>query len=403
MTQRRLGLLVLACAIVVVGLAFGTRQSLGLFMRPITLDLGWGRESLSLVLAVQALLNGLAAPFAGAISDRWGTGRTVAGGAVLYGIGLAFMASARDPVSMMLGGGLLVGMGISACGMPVMLAAVARIAPEDKQSLWLGLVTAGATGGQLAIIPGTRALLDSQGWSVTLLVLGACFALLLPMAACLGLAGRSRPRETGDQTLTQALREARAHRGFVMLTIGFFVCGFQVQFVATHLPAFIEDSGLPVSLTATSLVVIAFCNMVGAWYAGFLGGRRRKRTLLAGIYLCRAVLIVAFLSVPVSTASVLAFSAVMGFLWLGTVPLTSGLVAQIFGRRYMATLYAIVYLSHQAGNFTGAWLGGRLHDATGSYDVAWWIAAGLGVIACVMHTLLDDRPVERMREAAQPG
>jgi MFS family permease len=207
--SRRIGLLVLICAIVVVGLAFGTRQSLGLFMRPITLDLGWGRENLSLVFAIQALLNGIAAPFAGAISDRWGTGRTVAGSAVLYAVGLLLMSLTRDPLSMMLGGGLLVGMGISACGMPVMLAAVARVAPEDRRSLWLGLVTGGATAGQLAIIPGTRALLDAQSWSTTLMVLGACFVVLLPMAACLGVAAPALHAPLNDRPVARMRAAAK--------------------------------------------------------------------------------------------------------------------------------------------------------------------------------------------------
>jgi MFS family permease len=375
---HRLALLVLVCAVVIVGLAFGTRQSFGLFMRPITLDLGWGRETLSLVIAVQALLNGLAAPFAGAISDRWGTGRTVMTGGVLYAGGLVLMAHSTTPAEMILGGGLLVGMGISACGMPVLLAAAARAAPEDKRSLWLGIVTAGATAGQLAIIPLVQGVIASHGWSAALLSLAACFALLVPLAACLGVAGRGETKSRDSQTLGQALREARGHSGYLLLTAGFFVCGFQVQFISTHLPAYVEDQGFGKDVAATALVVIAVFNMAGAWLAGYLGGKQRKKYLLTAIYL-----------------TVFVFSATIGFIWLGTVPLTSGLVAQVFGPRYMATLYAIVYLSHQSGNFAGAWVGGRLFDSTGSYATVWWIAAGLGVAAAIVHAPIDDRPVER--------
>lgn len=220
--------------------------------------------------------------------------------------------------------------------------------------------------------------------------------LLLPLAACLGFAGRRSVVAEGTQSLSQALVEARGHSAYLLLTLGFFVCGFQVQFVATHLPAFIEDQGLGKDLAATSLVVIALFNMFGAWIAGFLGGRRRKKYLLTAIYLGRTVLIVTFVSLPLTASSVLVFSAMMGFIWLGTVPLTSGLILQVFGARYMATLYAIVYLSHQAGNFYGAWFGGRVCDLTGSYDMVWWIAAGLGVAAALVHLPIDDRPVQRL-------
>ena len=213
--------------------------------------------------------------------------------------------------------------------------------------------------------------------------------------------GAPRGEERETQSLREALAEARTHSGYLLLTVGFFVCGFQVQFVASHLPAFVEDAGLGKELAATSLVVIAAFNMAGAWLAGLLGGRHRKKYLLTGIYLARTALIVVFVSLPVSELSVLAFSAIMGFIWLGTVPLTSGLIAQVFGARYMATLYAIVYLSHQLGNFAGAWVGGRVFDATGSYVGVWWMAAALGIVAAVLHAPIDDRPVARLTGATQ--
>ncbi|MCP5152608.1 MAG: MFS transporter [Ectothiorhodospiraceae bacterium] len=398
-SSPRLAVLVLLCAVGIVGLAFGTRQSFGLFVIPISLDMGWGRESFSLVIAVQALLNGIAAPFAGAISDKWGSARTVLAGGALYAAGLAVMSQATSASTMMLGGGLLVGMGISACGMPVLLGAVARVAPAERRSLWLGIVTAGATAGQLAIIPLVQSRIATSGWSGALLTLAGAFALLLPLAACLRSADRQVTDRRGGQSLSEALAEARGHSGYLLLLLGFFVCGFQVQFVATHLPAYIQDQGLGEGLAASALMVIACFNMLGAWTAGYLGGLHRKKYLLSGIYLGRALAIVIFVVVGPTPLSVLVFCAVLGFIWLGTVPLTSGLIAQVFGPRYLSTLFAIVYLSHQAGNFVGAWVGGRVYDATGSYELVWWIAAALGVVAATLHAPIDDRPVARLARA----
>ncbi|MDA1311178.1 MAG: MFS transporter, partial [Proteobacteria bacterium] len=376
-SSRQSAVMVLLCACLIVGLAFGVRQSFGLLMRPITLDLGWGRETLSLVFAIQAVLNGFAAPFAGAISDKWGVGRTVAIGCALYGAGLIVMAYSGAPTTMLLGGGLLVGMGVSACGMPVLLGAVGKVAPEEKRSTWLGLVAVGATAGQLAIIPGTQMLISAQGWSFALLALSVCFVLGLPIAYWMGAAAdrvvASKPKSNAPvQNLTQALVEARGHSGFILLTIGFFVCGFQVQFVATHLPAFIQDQGFGPQFASNALVTIAGFNMVGAWCAGYLGGRYRKKYLLTWIYLLRAIAIAIFMLAPISEVSILVFCGAIGLIWLGTVPLTSGIVAQVFGPRFMATLFGIVFLSHQLGNFAGVWVGGFVFDTTGGYTAVWW-------------------------------
>lgn len=398
MTSRsRTGLIVLICAVVTVAMAFGIRQSFGLYMRPITLDLGWGREAFSLVIAVQALLNGLGAPFAGALSDRYGPGRVVFGGALLYALGLCLMAFSTSPTGMLIGGGVLVGLGVSGCGMPLLLGAVGRFAPEERRSAWFGLVTAGGTLGQLVVVPLSQWLIVDFGWSKALLVLAALSALMVVTAAVIRSVESGATEGRSTQSLREALTEARTHSGYVLLTLGFFVCGFQVQFIGAHLPAAIEDAGLGAELAATAIMVIALCNMAGAWYAGVLGGQFRKRTLLSGIYLLRAIVLAAFVLMPHTPTTVLMFSAAIGFIWLGTVPLTSGLVAQMFGPRYMSTLFAIVYLSHQLGNFAGAWAGGRIFDATGSYDIVWWIAAGLGLLAAFMHLVLDDRPVERLR------
>ncbi len=401
---NRSAMMVLLGALLIVGLAFGVRQSFGLLMRPVTLELGWDRETLSLVFAVQAVLNGFMAPFAGAVSDKWGVGRTIALGCALYGAGLVLMAFSSVPEAMILGGGVLVGMGVSACGMPVLLGAVGKVAPEEKRSTWLGLVAVGATAGQLAIIPVTQFLIENQGWSNALIALALCFVVGLPVAYWMGRAAdRSVAAQGGQrgpaQNLRQALTEARGHSGYILLTIGFFVCGFQVQFVATHLPAFIVDQGFDAGFASTALVTIAGFNMVGAWFAGYLGGRFRKKVLLTGIYLLRTLAISIFMLTPLSQTSILVFCGTIGLIWLGTVPLTSGIVAQVFGPRYMATLFGIVFLSHQMGNFAGAWVGGIVFDATGSYEAVWWIAAGLGVLAAIFHAPIDDRPVARLSPA----
>lgn len=392
--SRNLGVLVVVCCFIVVGLAFGGRQSFGLFLKPMTVDFGWGRESLSLVFAVQALLNGFAAPFAAAISDKWGTGRTVLGGSICYSLGLLVMAHSTSYGGVMLGGGVLIGMGVSACGMPVMLSAVARIAPEEKRSLWLGIVTAGGTAGQLAIVPLVHWLINHHGWSAALTVFACLFIIVIPIAAALGIANRQIEQSEHGASLSTVLRRASTHSGYLLLLLGFYVCGFQVQFIATHFPAFIADAGFSAALGATALMIIAFANMIGSWCSGYLGGKYNKKYLLSGIYLARAVLMVAFLLLPVTAGSIIMFSCVMGFIWLATVPLTGGLVGQIFGPRYMGTLYGFVFASHQLGNFTGAWLGGRIYDSTGSYDLVWWIAAGLGLAAAIIHFPIDDRPVE---------
>jgi len=395
-TAQKNALAILICAVSAVAVAFGIRQSFGLFMAPMAESLGWGRETISLIFAVVALLNGLAAPIIGIASDRWGAGWTVTFGGLFYALGLLTLGSSTSPMVMTFGAGILIGIGVSACGLPVMLAVIGKIAPEEKRSMWLGLVAAGSTLGQLGLIPTAHYLVSTEGWQTGIYVLAGLIALVVPIGLFFNrLSVQPKDREEDSQTLSQAVNEARTHRGYWLLVSGFFVCGFQVQFVALHLPAYISDSGLSPSIGAASLTIIALANMFGAAYAGYLGGKYRKRTLLSLLYLGRGVLIACFVVIPLSDASVLVFSALMGFMWLGTVPLTSGVVAQIFGPRYMTTLFAVVYLSHQLGNFAGAWLGGYVFDTTGSYELVWWFAAALGFIAAGLNAPLDDRPLTR--------
>ena len=384
---------VLACATVIVMISYGIRQSFGLFTDVISTDLGWGRESYSVAIAVQNLMLGLCAPLMGALSDRyWGPTRVLMLAGLLYAAGIFLMSQATTPGAMLGGAGIAAGIGLAGVGLPLLLSIVGQVAPEQRRTMWLAIVTAGATAGQLALVPASQVLIDSLGWVTAIVVLAAGAATIVPLAASLGRNAVAAGDKT-RQSLAQALREARGHGGFVLLVLGFFVCGLQVQFVATHLPAYVKDAGGGGYLAASAIAVIGLFNMAGTWGAGWLGDRYRKKYLLSVLYFSRAAVIGLFLFVPLTSFSALLFGGLIGFLWLATVPLTSGTVAQIFGARYLSTLYGIVFFSHQAGSFLGVWLAGRLYDATGSYDPVWWLAIVLGVAAALIHLPIADRPV----------
>ena len=391
---------VLLCGTLIVFVSLGIRNSFGVFLRPVSLDLGWGREALSLALATQALLVGAAAPLAGMLAHRWGAPRIIMIGGLLFSSGVFLMARSTTPEGMFASGGVLAGLGLGACGFPLVLAVVGQIAPEARRSLWLGIVSAGGVGGQLFLIPLSQFLVSAYDWFVGLTTLALIAGIIVPLAFSASRAHAFRVSGTagGDAAigLAAALREAAGHRGFLLLTAGFCVCGFQVQFLGTHLPAYLVDMGLGAYFGASMLVVIAFANMLGGVSFGYLGGRFSKKNLLSAIYMARAVAICAFVALPVTHASGVAFAAVIGFLWLCTIPLTVGLVGQIFGLRHVAVLYGITFFSHQLGSFTGVWLGGRLFDSTGSYGAIWWLLVGLGVVASFLHMPIDDRPVPRL-------
>ncbi|MBT3911227.1 MAG: MFS transporter [Rhodospirillaceae bacterium] len=389
---------VLIAAAMIVFMSFGIRQSFGLFMRPVSVDMGWGREVLSLALATQNLMIGLSAPFAGALAIRWGAPRTVALGGVIFGLGIFLMSQATSPEWMFGSAGLMAGAGLGACGLPLILAIVGQVAPEAKRSLWLGMATACATGGQLLIVPISQSLLLGYDWVLALIVLSLFAGLIVPMAFSMSGAVTKDTGQDTEISLGEALKEAGGHRGFIFLTAGFYVCGFQVAFIAVHLPAYLADQGASATLGATALMLIAFFNMIGSWASGWMGGRLSKKYLLSGIYVLRAMIIAVFIMLPVGPISVSIFAAAIGLLWLSTVPLTSGLVAQIFGTRYMGMLYGIVYLSHQMGSFSGVWLGGRLYDDTGSYDVVWWGAIALGLMSALLHLPINEKPLNRLSQ-----
>ncbi|MGE0627019.1 MAG: MFS transporter [Hyphomicrobiaceae bacterium] len=397
--------LVLVCSALIVFLAYGSRQSFGIYMKPITSDFGWGRESLSLVLGTQALIYGLSAPFVGAIADKWGSTKVLVTAGLLYAAGILLMANATTPAGMLLSAGLLGGVGSAGCALSLVLSIASKVAPDDKRSMWLGVITSGGTGGQLVLVPAGQLIMNEHGWYVALMALGVFVLLIVPIALMLkGAAGDALSNKKDGQSLGQALKEARGHSGFWLLVLGFFTCGFQVQYINNHLPAYLADMHMDPIIGATAISVIGFFNVIGTWASGYLGGIYRKKYLLAWLYLARSAIFAIFVLTPLSPLSVYIFAAAIGLLWLATVPLTSGIVYGMFGARYMATLYGIVFFSHQVGSFTSVWLGGRIWDMTGSYDIAWWIVIIGGALASLLHWPIDDRPVNEVlasRQAAQ--
>ncbi len=388
----------MAAACLLLLLSFGYRSSFGLFVRPITDANGWGREIISTALALQNLFWGIVAVFAGALADRFGNVRVIVVGTILYALGMGLMSGIDSPWKLHTAAGILVGAGIAGTSFGIVLPAMARAVGEDRRQWALGLGTAAGSIGQFAVVPAAQGLIDIFGWvmALNLLALSALSmgVLALPLAPYSG-GGPNAEVETG-QTVPEALAEALRHPSFRLLVAGFFVCGFHVAFITAHMPAFLSDAGFDPRIGAWSIAVIGLCNVAGAYLSGVWSGRRPKRLVLVGIYLGRAVAIALFLLLPLSLASVMIFSAVMGFLWLATVPPTSGLVAVMFGTRYMAMLYGIVFLGHQIGSFIGVWLGGWLYDRTGTYDAVWWLGVVLAVLAGIVHWPIKERAVPRL-------
>ena len=392
-THWRTPVVILVCASIVLIMSFGIRTGFGIFLSPMTTDLGIGRQGFALAIAIQNLLWGVSQPFTGAIADRYGSGRVVAVCGVMYVLGLVLMAHASTSVDLTISAGVLIGLALSGTGFPVILAVVGRSVDESRRSLFLGLASAGGSSGQLLMVPLAQVFLDGFGWGTALLALALMSSVMVPLAVALTGKATASIERLRRQSLSQAVAEAGRHGGYWYLNAGFFVCGFHVAFIATHLPAFIIDRGAAPALGAVALALIGFGNIIGSLACGVLGGRYPKKRVLSGLYLGRSLVITLFVLAPVSDASIMLFSTAIGVLWLGTVPLTSGLVAQIFGMRYMATLFGFVFFSHQLGSFLGAWLGGYVFDATGSYDLVWWIAVVLGLAATALHWPIDDRPV----------
>jgi predicted MFS family arabinose efflux permease len=397
-------LAVLIAAGVVLGLGMGVRQTFGLFVQPMADATGLSLASISLAIAVQNLLWGAVTPLVGMAADRWGNGPFLILGGLLYTAGMAVTALADTLFLVHLGAGVLVGFAVAAAGFPLVLAAVARAAPESKRSTWLGIASAGGSVGQFLLLPGAQTLIGAFDYQMALLALAGLSFLIVPLTVSLAdrnvREGGAKAAAAGDQSLSAALSEAGGHRGYWLLTGGFFVCGFHVAFMTTHLPGYIVSCDLSAQTGAVALGLIGFFNIVGGLLAGWLGGRYRKKYLLSGIYLARTLAIALFLLGPKVDWAVWLFAATFGLLWLSTVPLTSGLVGQIFGPRYMASLFGIVMLGHQVGAFFGAWLGGLSVSLFGSYDPVWLASIALGLLAAALHAPIADRPLERSAPAA---
>ena len=428
---------VLICGCLISMVGFGPRSTLGFFLTPMSHDQGWGREVFALSVAIQTLLYGAAQPFSGAIADRFGTVRVIIAGTLLYAAGIFMMAHAATPETLFLSSGVLIGFGLSGCSFNLVLSSFGKLLPESWRSLAFGAGTASGSFGQFLFSPLAVGLIDTLGWRTTLEVFAGLLLLIVPLAfaiatprsdapqtslrslrqddsqtsvrslrqddsqttvRCLRTA-EAAPSATQIQNYKQALAEALGHRSYILLVLGFFTCGFQLGFVTLHLPAYLIDRGLSVEVGGWTLGVIGLFNIVGAMTSGWLGGRMPKRYILAVIYFARALAVVFLITMPASPAVALIYGAVTGLLWLSSVPPTAGLVAVMFGTRWMAMLFGIAFFSHQVGGFLGVYLGGLLYEHTGSYDIVWWLGVLFGVLSAVINLPIVEKPVARLATA----
>jgi MFS family permease len=399
---RRAATIIIVAGCVLSFIAFGVRSGTGLFLTPISQEFGWGREIFALSIALQMLIWGAAMPFAGAIADKYGTARVLAVGALLYAGGFVLMAYASEPWQMHLTAGALIGMGLAGTSFTLVIAVMARIAEPSKRTFVVGVCTAVTSLGQFALLPLGQAFIGAYGWHTATIILGLISLVMLPFAFFIRSKG-APPPGIADQSLKHALSEAFAYRSYVLLVIGFFVCGFQLFFILNHLPAYLSDRGMPPWVASATLALVGLGNVAGGVFAGYAGGRWSKRLGLAGIYAARSAITCAFLLLPISPTTAMVFGAVMGLLWLSTVPLTQGLVVHFFGLRWVATLFGIAFLSHQLGGFFGVWLGGKLFDVYKSYDIVWWLNIALGIVACAIHIPIREQPAPRLAAAAAAG
>ncbi len=394
--SKRLWVIII-CAGSIIGLSVGLRQAMGLFLDPVSVQLGLGRETFALAMGLMNLFWGLGAPFAGAIADRYGAGRVAVLGGMAYAAGLLMMMLSSHGNHLLVGG-TLIGLGLSGTAFTVVLGVVGRSAPEHLRSQALGLASVGGSIGQFAALPYTHAIIEGFGWVLALGILAATAFLIVPLAY--GIAGKpAEQASTEQQDIRQALRTACNIPSFWLLNAGFFVCGFHLAFVGVHLPAFLADEGFEPWLATAALTVVGITNIIGVYGFGVLGGLHSKKMLLSYLYLARSAVFLLFIVTPINEASVLIFGATIGFLWLGTVPLTSGLVGDIFGTRYMSMLFGIVFLGHQMGGFLGAWIAGVAFDRLGSYDVMWWLSVALGFLSAALHWPIDEREIPQVRAA----
>jgi len=391
--------MVVLCGCLIGLLSFGPRSAAGQFLTPLSFANGWGRDVFSMAFAIQNLLWGIGQPFAGAVADRFGTVRVLCAGAIMYGLGLAIMAYATSALALDFSAGVLIGFGLAGCSFNLVLSAFGKLVPEEWRALSLGAGTAAGSFGQFLFSPLARVLIDSFGWQQALLIFACGMLLVLPLSLALATP-RAAPAagigKAAPQSLKQALTEAFGHRSYVLLVLGFFTCGFQLAFITVHLPAYLVDRGLTAEVGGWTIGVIGLFNIVGSLSAGWLSTRMPKRYLLSVIYFLRAAAVLAFIVLPVSAASSVTFGAVMGLLWLSTVPLTASLVAVMFGNRWGGMLYGFAFFSHQVGGFLGVLLGGLAFERTGSYDAIWWLSILFGVLSAVINLPISEKPVERL-------
>ena len=386
---------VLIAGFLVSMIGFGARSGMGLYLDPMTVELGWSRETYALAMALQNIMWGIGLPVAGAIVDRYGPVWVIAGGSVIYALGFWGMTISDTSTMLYLTGGVLTGAGIAFTSFTLAVATMVRAVGPEKRSLVMGIGTAAGSVGQIVLSPFAQSMISQFGWSNALLIMGVCTLCIIPLALLLPSYPEFDEPETSGISLSDALREALHHRGYILLTIGFFVCGFHVTFIMVHLPAYVVDLGLSGSVAAWCLALIGVFNIIGTIGVGLYGQRHNNSNGLCFIYAARALVISVLLVMPKTEFTLYLFACTMGLLWLSTVPLTTGVVTKIFGVRYMATLFSIVFLSHQVGSFIGVWLGGYIHDLTGSYDAVWQVGVVLGVVAAVLHAPINETPLTR--------
>ena len=384
------------CGGLILAIAVGIRQSFGLFLEPISTTLHIGRETFALSIGLVNLLWGVLAPFTGALADKFGLKRVAVVGALFYSGGILILSNSATPQELLLGG-IIIGSGLSGLGFTVILGAVGKSAPPEKRGTALGLTTMGGSIGMFLGVPVTGTFIQSFGWSGALLGLAAISLVMIPLVY--GLVPNDKIKNQNNQTndagerISEVLNHALKSKSFLLLACGFFICGFHVNFIVAHLPAFISDMSLPGNVATTSLALIGFANIFGVALAGRLGDKYKKNDVLVALYALRALAFIIYIVTPITVISTLIFTFVLGVLWLGTVPLTSGLVATFFGPKYMSMLYGIVFFSHQLGGFVSSWMGGWIFDLTGDYNIMWWFSVLLGLLAALLHYPIKDRPV----------
>ena len=391
----------LVCASVILTLALGIRHSFGLFLQPMSMANGWGREVFGFAVAIQNLLWGLTQPLTGMLSDRFGARRVLVAGGLIYVTGLVCMANSSTALGLTLAIGVLIGIGMSCTTFNIVFGALGRTYPPERRSAVLGICSAAGSFGQFALLPLALVLISGLGWYYALIGLSLVAAIMVPASFAIVDKGYgAAPGGGAGASLGEAVSGALRHKGFWLLGIGYFTCGFQIVFIGTHFPAYLLDQGLTARDGTVALALIGLFNIFGSYLAGRLGGRFSKTNLLSGLYAVRGVAIALLIALPLTPTSVYLFAAVFGFTWLGTVPLTNGVVAGIFGVKHFATLGGLVFLFHQVGAFFGGWLGGYVFDHTGSYQIVWLIAIGLAAISTVVNLPIDERPAGRSAAVA---